>query len=433
MDWVSATMSLDVGTLFVIAIFVATLLGLFLLYAWAQERIQALAWWGVAYLIGGASGALWRFGPLIAPAVPASLATILLFIAVGMIWSGARLFHGRPVRWIAMLFGAAFWLIACFVPAFAVSAASRIVVSSLIVAGYTFLTAAELRRERRKSLIRRWPAVFVPMLHGAIFLFPAALATLSPAGDGIHSIARAWIAVFAIEIVLYVVGTAFIVLILAKDRTVHLYKTAATTDPLTGLLNRRGFFEAAGVVMGRNRKSMATISVLAFDLDHFKSINDRFGHAVGDAILRLFARVVRETLRGVVVIGRLGGGEFVALLPATATDAAAAAERVRAALAATGVVHDGQHIVATVSAGVSHGSPVAAIDLLITRADEALYRAKKRGRNRVETADEMIVDATPQQRYAGRSQGLAAAREKEKSAARDDALQVASLNAMPGP
>jgi hypothetical protein len=89
MDLASATVSLDVGTLSVIAICVASLLGLFLLYAWAQERIRALAWWGGAYLIGGASGALWRFGSLVAPVLPASLATILLFVAVGMIWSAA--------------------------------------------------------------------------------------------------------------------------------------------------------------------------------------------------------------------------------------------------------------------------------------------------------------------------------------------------------
>src|SRR5579863_9062334 len=106
----AATASLDVGTLFFIAICVTVLLGLFLLYAWAQERIRALAWWSVAYLIGGASGALWRFGDIIAPGLPASTSTVLLFVAVGMIWSAARLFHGRPVRWIAMLFGAAVWL-----------------------------------------------------------------------------------------------------------------------------------------------------------------------------------------------------------------------------------------------------------------------------------------------------------------------------------
>lgn len=104
----AAPASLDVGTLFFIAICVTVLLGLFLLYAWAQERIRALAWWSVAYLIGGASGALLRFGDVIAPGLPSSTPTALLFIAVGMIWSAARVFHGRPVHWIATSFGAVF-------------------------------------------------------------------------------------------------------------------------------------------------------------------------------------------------------------------------------------------------------------------------------------------------------------------------------------
>ena len=310
---------------------------------------------------------------------------MLLFIAVGMTWSGARSFHGRPIRWPVMAFGAAFWMAASCFPAFAESAASRIVVSALIVAGYTFLTAMELRRERRKSLIRRWPAIFVPMLHGAIFLFPVALATLCCIGEGgqglAQGLARGWIVVFAIEIVLYVVGTAFIVLILAKDRTVNRYKMAAATDPLTGLLNRRGFFEAAGSLMAISRRQrMAPVSVLVFDLDHFKAINDKSGHATGDAMLQLFAKIARETLRATDIVGRLGGEEFVALLPNTAAEAAVAAERVRVAFAVASIVSDGQRIAATVSIGVASGSPATAIDLLITRADDALYRAKSNGR-----------------------------------------------------
>ncbi len=272
------------------------LLGVVLLIAWLQERIPALGWWGAAYLIGGFSGALWQWSVRFASPVLVDLANVLLFLAVGMIWGAARLFHGRRVQWSPQLLGAAVWLVACFSPAFTHSAASRIVLSSLIVATYTFLIAAELWHERRKSLIRRWPASFVPMLHGAIFLFPVALATLSPAGETIRGLAG-WVAVFAIEILLYVIGAAFLVLILAKDRTVRFYKLAATTDPLTGVLNRRGFFEAAGELMESNRIGMAPVSLLAFDLDRFKSINDRFGHDGGDAVLEVFAEVVRKTMR----------------------------------------------------------------------------------------------------------------------------------------
>ena len=415
-NFVQASVALDFGTLFVVAICVTSLLGLFLLYAWTQERIMALAWWGVAYLFGGASGALWHMGDSITP-LASNLSTSLLFVATGMIWSAARLFHGRPVLWIATLFGAAFWLTACFVPAFAFSAASRMVVSSIIVAGYTFMTATELRRERRKSLIRRWPAAFVPMLHGAIFLFPVALATLSPDGGGVHGVARGWIAVFAIEILLYVVGTAFIVLILAKDRTVHAYKVAAATDPLTGLLNRRGFFEAAGSMMARHSRTRTPISLLAIDLDRFKSINDRYGHAVGDTVLQLFAKVVRQTMRANDIVGRIGGEEFVALLPGTLADATIAAERVRAAFAAASFVRNGQHVATTVSIGVASGSPLTAIDLIIARADTALYRAKSNGRDRVEIATEEVVAASAS--HAGkRSEAIRrSGREKEKSAA----------------
>jgi diguanylate cyclase (GGDEF)-like protein len=385
-----ASASLDIGTLFVIATCVTSLLGIFLLFAYLQDRIAALAWWGAAYLIGGASGALWQLGDRISPPLPAGSASVLLFVAVGMIWSAARLFHGRRIAWGGMLLGAGAWLGACSFPAFANSAAYRVVASSLIVAIYTFLIAVELWRERRKPLIRRWPAIFVPMLHGAIFLFPMALATLSVNFGGSRALATGWVAVFAVEVVLYVVGAAFIVLMLAKDRAVRAYKVAATTDQLSGLLNRRGFFEAAGAVMEGNKATMQPVSVLAFDLDNFKVINDNFGHGMGDAMLQLFANVARKTMRGGDVIGRMGGEEFVAIVSGTLAEAAIAAERVRAAFAAATCDPGGHEIPATVSVGVACGSPNATIELLMARADAALYRAKANGRDRIELADEAV-------------------------------------------
>jgi diguanylate cyclase (GGDEF)-like protein len=381
-----ASTSLDIGTLFVLATCVTTLLGLFLLFAWMQDRIEALAWWGIAYLIGGLSGALWRLDTIVSPPLPSVLPDVLVFIAVGMIWSAARVFHGRPVRWGAMCFGATVWLTACIVPAFPHFPPARIILSSLIVATYTFMIATELWRERRKALIRRWPAIFVPMLHGAIFLFPVALASL-----GVRSLATGWTAVFAIEVVLYVVGAAFIVLVLAKDRTVNRYKTAAETDPLTTLLNRRGFFAAAGALMAASKPKSKPVSLLAFDLDHFKSVNDRYGHKAGDAVLDLFARVVRKTMRAGDVIGRIGGEEFVAVISGTLAEACIAAERVRAAFEAAALSPDSPKIPVTVSIGVACGLPDVSIDMLIVRADALLYRAKANGRNRVERDDGMVL------------------------------------------
>jgi diguanylate cyclase (GGDEF)-like protein len=418
-DLAAAATSLDVGTLLIIAICVTALLGLFLLFAWLQERIPALAWWGLAYLIGALSGGIWRFeGVAALPA--AGSAEIPLFLAVGMIWSAARLFHGRSVRWGTMCLGAAVWPLAWLFPAFAASAASRLVVAALIVAFYTFLTAAELWRERRKALLRRWPAVFVPMLHGAVFLFPVASMTLAPDGERWRGFTSGWISVFMIEVVLYLIGAAFIVMILAKDRAVGFYKTAATTDPLTGVLNRRGFTEATARVLRQSARGAVPVSALAFDLDHFKSINDRFGHGAGDAVLRQFAAVMRKNMRTDDVIGRLGGEEFIAVLSSTLADAAAAAERVRTAFAAETVSCDGTLIATTVSAGVACGSPAAPLAALLARADETLYRAKTNGRNRVEVSDEAVA-ARP---------ASAPDATKQKGVARSDALQGCTACAM---
>src|SRR5215813_15591628 len=163
-----AALTLDVSTLFIVATCVSALLGLLLLFAWTQDRIRALAWWGAAYLLGGFSVSLWIVdgGNGI---IPTGLSNALLFAACGVVWSAARLFHGRPTLWPAMLAGAVAWLVACQVPAFVESDSARVTLSSVIMSVYTFLTAIELWRERRKTLIQRWPAMFVPLMHGMVF------------------------------------------------------------------------------------------------------------------------------------------------------------------------------------------------------------------------------------------------------------------------
>lgn len=420
-----APIALDVTTLFFVATSITALLGLFLLFAWLQDRIRALAWWGAAYLIGGFSVAVWSVESLISPPLPPGLSNALLFIACGMIWNAARLFHGRPIRWGSLFAGATAWLIACTVPEFIQSGTARIILSSLIVSGYTFLTAAELWRERRKGLLRRWPAIFVPILHGAVFLFPIPLAGVIPDDRGVVSLASGWIAVFTLETMLYVVGTAFIVLVLSKERAVRHHRDVASTDELTRLLNRRGFVAAAKEMMAARDKSKQPVSVLLFDLDHFKSINDRFGHAVGDEAIKLFAATVSSTMRASDIMARFGGEEFVAMVPGPLADAAVAAERVRVAFQAAAVEFAGHRIAATVSVGVASGAATAHIETLIAHADAALYRAKSNGRNRLETSDEVVPGMTPVR--AGASAGRKPAFDPEARAAQ--LLQAAEQRA----
>jgi diguanylate cyclase (GGDEF)-like protein len=397
-------MPLDIPTLFIVATCVAALLGLFLFFTWLGDRdTRALAWWGGAYLMGGLGIALWIADAVVSPPLPYGIANALLFVACGMIWSGARLFHGRDVQPLALSAGAALWLIACQFADFANSGTNRAILSTIIVSAYTFFSARELWRDRRKP--SRWAAVLVPVLHGMVFLPAIPLAFMRPEDQGDSYISSGWMAVFTLETLLYAVGTAFVVLTMAKDRREQMHRTAAATDTLTGLRNRRGFLSDVQTLLLRQPRT-ARVSVLMFDLDHFKGVNDRYGHAVGDAALKLFANTITASMREKDIIGRLGGEEFAALVPGGPAEAAGVAERVRAAFEIAGVEVDGHPLRATVSIGLATGPVLQCnVEQMLSVADAALYRAKANGRNRVEAAE--VVNAPPPMPAAKPSPGIA--------------------------
>lgn len=164
----------------------------------------------------------------------------------------------------------------------------------------------------------------------------------------------------------------------------------ATTDPLTGLANRRAFLERARDEVARTCRHDRPMSVVMIDVDHFKSINDRFGHEVGDQVLQRVADLLRMTVRRTVdMIARFGGEEFVLMLPETgASGARALAERVRTAFEGTEVETDAGPVSFTASFGVDEfrRNVDNGIETVIKRADDALYRAKAAGRNRVHLA-----------------------------------------------
>ncbi|WP_151633616.1 sensor domain-containing diguanylate cyclase [Noviherbaspirillum aerium] len=164
-------------------------------------------------------------------------------------------------------------------------------------------------------------------------------------------------------------------------------RKALLCDHLTGVANRRAFFDAAELEFERMRRSPRPLSLVLFDADSFKSINDRYGHPVGDTVLRHFAETLQDTFRQIDIVARIGGEEFAVILPSTDMPAAlAAAERLRAAIEGACVNIDGLHIRYTVSGGIaSVDGDVSGIDELIKRADTALYVAKAEGRNRVRT------------------------------------------------
>src|SRR5258705_2200745 len=203
----------------------------------------------------------------------------------------------------------------------------RLTIGAGIVAVYAALTAAELWSERRRTMQARWPAVAVPVAHGFALMLPILLGNLLHPNDGMFS-GSIWVTIFSVELMLYAIGTVFVIFILVSERTVTVHKTAASMDPLTGMFNRRGFAEATSRVIEREATAGRPVTVLIFDIDHFKSINDRFGHPAGDEILKLFAAIVINSLRITDLSGRVGGEEVAALLTCSLDEAVVVAERV---------------------------------------------------------------------------------------------------------
>jgi diguanylate cyclase (GGDEF)-like protein len=166
----------------------------------------------------------------------------------------------------------------------------------------------------------------------------------------------------------------------------EIQRQQAMHDVLTGALNRGTILENLKRELSRARRDDAQVGVIMVDLDHFKWINDTYGHLVGDMVLREFAFRTQNLLRQHDLVGRYGGEEFLVVLPScNALEAAQVAERIREGLAAIPISTPDTQILVTASFGVtaSHGTPEEDVDSLLRAADTALYRAKKEGRNRV--------------------------------------------------
>jgi diguanylate cyclase (GGDEF)-like protein len=380
-------MSLDTSTLYLVATMVAALLGSMLVFFGRQENIPALNWWGTAYLLGAASVALWTLAsPLLGDTVSLALNAVG-FITCGMVWNAARVFHGRKPNLPGLVLGALVWIAAAMTLG-PESSATRMTIGAGIIAVYAALTATELWFERRRTLQKRWPAVAVPVLHGFVLMLPILLGDLlHPHHDAFGN--SIWVKMFAVELFLYAVGTVFVIFMLVSERAVTVHKTAASVDPLTGMFNRRGFAEACSRVIEREAVAGRPVTALIFDIDHFKSINDRFGHPAGDEILKLFSAVVINNVRLSDLSGRIGGEEFAALLPCPLDEGVVVAERVREAFEASGIVCEDGPVDTTVSIGVAGGPAGTELEVLLAAADTALYQSKRSGRNRVEAAVEL--------------------------------------------
>jgi len=212
---------------------------------------------------------------------------------------------------------------------------------------------------------------------GAAFVADPLSMLLRPSGFA----ALGALAVFAAAI-----ASTIAFLLLQKERAESEAQRLATIDPLTGAYNRRTFHEIAEREMARARRAGQPLSIVMLDIDHFRAINEKHGHKVGDEVLQKFADVMRSALRKEDMVVRYGGEEFVVLLPEVpGPGAVVVAGRIRRAVAGTPIEAGGQSFPVTVSLGVAArlDEGPESIDELLERAGSALALAKERGRNRV--------------------------------------------------
>jgi diguanylate cyclase (GGDEF)-like protein len=371
-------------SLLAITVITPAIAGCLLLLSWLQHRkVTALALWGSGFITASVAttliivlrGTIPDFWSII-------VGNTLLAAAYGILWSGARKLDGRKLSIPLALMGVVLWLIACSISPIYARPEARATVMAAIGVAYTLLVVFELWRGRGDQ-VWRWPIMVLLLVHAAAIPIhiPLAGALTHPDPSDPSDLDLLTFAIF--ESAFVCICAAYLFGGLAKDRVAAHYRRAALTDPLTGIANRRSFFQRGERLLMRARFAREPMALVMFDLDHFKSINDRYGHHTGDEVITAFCRLVTSSLRTNDLFGRIGGEEFASLLPATERqDALRIAERVRAAFAAAYHTVGENGFGATVSAGVAIVDDSSLnLETLLKQADQALNRAKKSGRN----------------------------------------------------
>ncbi len=415
LSWMSAT---DVA-FSMVAVMQAVLAGVWLLGTWllGDTRRSAVHWAGfsafsalsfvllVMALHAGTPGRaeLLRAG--------GNLSWVAAVIALQR---GVWLFVGRPAGVVLHACVIVAALLGSWVGLSPTGGSVRIARLSGLLGLMVVMIARDLHVYARDALHLRWPWVtpLPAILAAAAFAFRGVRVLVWPdtvATEMTTDSALNVVSAFSYMIIVLSFHAALIAMVLG--RLVADLRHRSRHDGLTGLLNRRAIEEGIEAQIRRSLRSGEAFSVLMLDLDHFKSINDRFGHAAGDRALRHVATVLLSGVRDVDDIARIGGEEFLALMPGATLDAVMpVAERLREQLAAQPLHFDGTIVAVTMSIGVAQwNDPADDVSRLLVRADAALYQAKQQGRNRVVAAS-VEPPATFRADAAAASQVLSAGR-----------------------
>ena len=374
---------LHLQTLFAVLVVTHLVLAAALVMAPSRARREGLAFWIASLAVQGIA-----YGFFLAPdAIPDAFAIVagngLVAVATGFAACAVATFRGiRLPASTPYAYGAALSLLSgLLVDDFAgrmVAASLALGAGSLVVAALAWRPMGEVNRGTR------WLFVGSQLAYAAALLGRGIASASNPAAAALPDspmLSGPTIVAFGATL-----AGSLAFLLMQAERADEIAQRLASTDPLTGALNRRTFLEVAARELSRARRTDSPLSLVMLDLDHFKRVNDTYGHPVGDRVLQRFAEVVRSQLREEDILVRYGGEEFCVLLPGVpGPGAVALAGRIREAVEREAFLVDGIGIPVTTSAGVAarlEEGPTEA-DALLQRADEALYLAKHRGRNRV--------------------------------------------------
>ncbi len=383
-----AAMAFDTITLMMADSITTALAGLALFGVWIQLRHEtALLWWSAANIVYAAGIALFAASPPNADTPVIVLGAMLSIsnTAAPLIWIGAVTFNRQKTPVGAVLLALGAWLMT---EAVALAIFHNPYVGLIGWAVWLSLSAFELWRGRAEHIPARWPLIAFLAIHTLVNIGGVYDALAGQLQHDRVAPLNSWFGAILFEGIVYAMASAVFMALLCNERETQKFMRAAHSDPLTGIANRSALMENAERLFERSRKDGTPFSLIMFDLDHFKTINDIHGHRRGDDVLRAFAETVRKVLRPADVFGRYGGEEFTVVLPnANVETAHVIAERVRHAFAEQHRFLDGQRIEATVSGGVAEAGAATNFEDVLDAADRAMYEAKRLGRNRVERVE----------------------------------------------
>ena len=377
-------------TLFILAAILLVLVTAVLSTVWHFNRnIPGLRLWALSFLCASVYSCVL----LVRDRMPEVLSVVLVqtisALAAYLCWLGARRYMGRPplVHWYAVGLVVPLLAISVYFTAALPHAGARFFLAGVFSGVCFLLSAHTLARGGFHRVPMRYLLAGVMGVHGVwVLVRPVIFRLVAQPDVGLLERLPQWV---MLEATVALVLIAFGVLMLANEYVTRELRHLAEVDPLTSVFNRRAFLLLLDKGLSHSQRARAPLAVLVVDLDHFKKINDTWGHQCGDDALRHFVRLSQQCLRGEDVMGRQGGEEFAIFLPGTDGAAAAkVAERLRAQVQAQPLHINQRSMALTVSIGVTLSTGEDPAEAVMQRADEAMYLAKKRGRNRVEVQAE---------------------------------------------